>query len=144
MDLEVKTLTPLWTGGVETGRMGRIQETGIIGSLRWWYEAIVRGLGGNPYDPTSEGPNANCCPREIDGRDEFCPVCQLFGATGCLRKFRLRMGDGKALFNANTRNILIPSGRIHTGPGVRVGGWYLMSNSVMGNEIYNAPQNLDQ
>jgi len=135
MDLEVKTLTPLWTGGVETGRMNRIHETGIIGGLRWWYEAIVRGLGGNPCDPTSEGPNANRCPREIDGRDEFCPVCQLFGAMRCLRKFRLRMGDGEALFNNNTRDILIPSGRIHTRPRLRAGGWYLMSNSVMGNEI---------
>ena len=33
--LELTTLTPIWTGGVETGKMDRIHETGIIGSLRW-------------------------------------------------------------------------------------------------------------
>lgn len=45
MEIKIKTLTPIWTGGFEPGKMDRIHETGIIGSLRWWYEAIVRGLG---------------------------------------------------------------------------------------------------
>lgn len=45
MQIKIQTLTPLWTGGVD-GKMDRIHETGIIGSMRWWYEAIVRGLGG--------------------------------------------------------------------------------------------------
>ena len=45
MGIRLRTLTPLWTGGVETGKMDRIHETGIIGSLRWWYETLVRGLG---------------------------------------------------------------------------------------------------
>jgi CRISPR type III-B/RAMP module RAMP protein Cmr1 len=42
MKIRLKTLTPLWTGGVEAGKVDRVHETGIIGSLRWWYEAIVR------------------------------------------------------------------------------------------------------
>ncbi|MBK9094822.1 MAG: type III-B CRISPR module RAMP protein Cmr1 [Anaerolineae bacterium] len=44
LNITIRTLTPLWTGGVD-GAMDRIHETGILGSLRWWYEAIVRGLG---------------------------------------------------------------------------------------------------
>ncbi|MCQ3972424.1 MAG: type III-B CRISPR module RAMP protein Cmr1 [Anaerolineae bacterium] len=131
MELQLKTLTPLWTGGVETGRMDRIHETGIIGSLRWWFEAIVRGLGGDVCDPTSD----NRCPRRRNGKDEFCSICQVFGATGQRRKFRLRLGDGEALFEDNARDIPIPSGRIHTRPRPRAGGWYLMGNSVMGDEI---------
>jgi CRISPR-associated protein Cmr1 len=47
MELLLTTLTPLWSGGVAKGEMDRIHETGILGSLRWWYEAIVRGLGGD-------------------------------------------------------------------------------------------------
>ena len=47
---KLTTLTPLWTGGV-SGRCDRLHETGIIGSLRWWYEAVVRGLGGEACDP---------------------------------------------------------------------------------------------
>ncbi len=42
--VKIKTLTPIWTGGVD-GTMDRIHETGILGSLRWWYEAIVRRWG---------------------------------------------------------------------------------------------------
>gem|GEM_PF-5659327 len=30
--------------------MDRIHETGIIGSLRWWYEAVMRGLDGKVCD----------------------------------------------------------------------------------------------
>lgn len=44
-------MAPLWTGGID-GSMNHIHETGIIGSMRWWYEAIVRGLGGRAYDPS--------------------------------------------------------------------------------------------
>lgn len=131
MELEIKTLTPLWTGGVETGRMDRIHETGIIGSLRWWYEAIVRGLGSDVCDPTSDRPSDRC-PRN---GENYCQVCQLFGATGQRRKFRLRLGDGEALFGSNARDILTPSGRIHSGRRLRAGGWYLMGNSMMGDEI---------
>ncbi|MCD6141803.1 type III-B CRISPR module RAMP protein Cmr1, partial [Candidatus Bipolaricaulota bacterium] len=45
MKVKIRTLTPLWTGGAD-GKVDRVHETGILGSLRWWYEAIVRGLGG--------------------------------------------------------------------------------------------------
>ena len=51
MFIEIKTLTPIWTGGVK-GSCDILRETGIIGSMRWWYEAIVRGLGGDACDPT--------------------------------------------------------------------------------------------
>jgi CRISPR-associated protein Cmr1 len=78
----LKTLTPLWTGGVD-GTCDCLHETGLIGSLRWWYEALVRGLGGYACDPTSE----DRCP-DKDGR--HCVACELFGCTGWARKFRLR------------------------------------------------------
>ncbi len=102
MELKVKTLTPLWTGGVG-GKCDRLHETGIIGSLRWWYEAIVRGLGGYACDPTSEKKKERC---SLDYKKfqnalnsgksiqealnkQICPVCQLFGCTGWSRKFRV-------------------------------------------------------
>lgn len=50
MSIKIKTLTPIWTGGVN-GECEILHETGIIGSMRWWYEAIVRGLGGYACDP---------------------------------------------------------------------------------------------
>ena len=54
MEIKLKTLTPLWTGGVETGRVDRLHETGILGSIRWWMEALVRGMGGEACD-SSQG-----------------------------------------------------------------------------------------
>ena len=81
LEIKIKTLTPLWTGGVDT-TMDRIHGTGLLGSLRWWYEAVVRGLGGYACDPTSD----NRCP---DESGNYCDVCQVFGATGLRRAFRL-------------------------------------------------------
>jgi len=59
MEIKLRTLTPLWTGGVE-GTCDRVHETGIIGSLRWWYEAIVRGLEGFVGDSASDDMSQRC------------------------------------------------------------------------------------
>jgi len=87
MEILLKTLTPVWTGGVDQ-ICDRLHETGLIGSLRWWYEALVRGLGGYACDPTSE----ERCP---DKNGQRCVVCELFGCTGWGRKFRLQIVDGQ-------------------------------------------------
>jgi CRISPR-associated protein Cmr1 len=34
MDVQITTLTPLWTGGVD-GTTDRLHESGLLGSLRW-------------------------------------------------------------------------------------------------------------
>jgi CRISPR-associated protein Cmr1 len=102
LQLQIHTLTPLWTGGVQTGRMDRIHASGIIGSLRWWYEAIVRGLGGEVCDPTSAtchfDEKAYEKARQQGKTDAealrvagLCAVCQVFGATGWKRRFRFRL-----------------------------------------------------
>ncbi|MDN5271362.1 type III-B CRISPR module RAMP protein Cmr1 [Chloroflexus sp. MS-CIW-1] len=83
MNITLKILTPLWTGGVDQ-TCDRLHETGLIGSLRWWYEALVRGLGGYACDPTGE----DRCPDKDSNR---CVACELFGCTGWARKFRLAM-----------------------------------------------------
>lgn len=125
--------TPLWTGGVEPGRMDRIHETNIIGALRWWYEAIVRGLGGDVCNPTSDNSAERCLP---DDRG-YCDVCEIFGATGKRRTFRLRMGAGTSLFDNSLGSIPLPSGRIHEmrNNRLRAGGWYLMRESMTGEAI---------
>lgn len=105
--VKLTTLTPLWTGGV-SGQMDRVHETGIIGSMRWWYEAIIRGLGGFACDPT-----------EHNEKDEQnCQVAKYYGRNGWRRQFRLdgRSTDGCELYPGNVR---IPSGRNR--------GWFLGS-----------------
>ncbi|MGA9351875.1 MAG: type III-B CRISPR module RAMP protein Cmr1 [Anaerolineae bacterium] len=82
MEIELRTLTPLWTGGVDQ-TCDRVHETGLIGSLRWWYEAILRGFDGWACDPTEHG-----CPNKTGA---VCAACRLFGTTGRSRQFRLRV-----------------------------------------------------
>jgi CRISPR-associated protein Cmr1 len=82
ISVRLKTLTPLWTG--DTRRNSAIaQESGILGSLRFWYEGILRGAGVYACDPV-EGH----CPDRHP-----CQACLLFGSTGRARAFRLEI-DG--------------------------------------------------
>lgn len=75
--VSITTRTPLWTGGIDA-KTDRVHETGIIGSLRWWYESIIRGLGHEACDPLSK-------------KDNCCPGCHLFGSTGSKRKFSMNV-----------------------------------------------------
>lgn len=87
MMLDFQTLTPIWTGGKDTGKVDRIHETGIIGSMRWWYETLVRGMGGKVCDLGT----SKCLHHPETGKNDLCEVCQLFGTTGWKRRFRLRI-----------------------------------------------------
>lgn len=102
LEIRLGTLTPLWTGGVAAGKVDRIHETGILGSLRWWYEAIVRGLGGEACDPSTGKCRFDGEAYEKSQADDerqrlrdagLCDVCQVFGATGWRRRFRLTILD---------------------------------------------------
>lgn len=84
---ELKALTDLWTGD-RTGHPSRLITTGLLGSIRWWCEVIVRGLSGSACDPSNA--QVRCPDRE--GRR--CVVCELFGCTGWARKFRFDVLDG--------------------------------------------------
>jgi len=100
----IKPLTQIWTGDAN-GKNSSLRETGIIGSLRWWYEALIRGLGGYACDPTDESLR---CKLEHDKfnmalksgktmsealNEQICSACQLFGCTGWSRKFKLQVLD---------------------------------------------------
>lgn len=92
-DWKCTALTDIWTGDVHR-KPSRLIPSGIVGSLRWWYEVLVRGLGGKACDPTADGVR---CPdqsvNEPDKPGHHCVVCELFGCTGWARKFRLMILD---------------------------------------------------
>ncbi|PXF59068.1 MAG: type III-B CRISPR module RAMP protein Cmr1 [Candidatus Methanogaster sp.] len=113
LEISVQPLTPILTGGANR-TTDRLHETGIIGSLRWWYEAIVRGIGGSACDPTK----TKCRYDEV-----LCDVCQVFGATGWKRRFDMRIvrdETGPAWTGTDLR--IIPPGRSH--------GWFLPAGRV--------------
>jgi len=90
---QFKALTDLWTGSINlVEQKAQIKEkivsdrlitTGLLGSIRWWFEVLVRGLGGYACDPTET---------KCGGRNH-CVVCELFGCTGWARKFRFEVLD---------------------------------------------------
>ena len=76
---EFIALTDIWTGDID-GKRDRLITTGLLGSIRWWFEVVVRGLGGYACDPSAK--------RKTCQDDKHCVVCELFGCTGWTRKFR--------------------------------------------------------
>ncbi len=140
MDITIKTLTPLWTGGID-GKCDRIHETGILGSLRWWMEVLVRGLGGQVNDPTSD-KRSGLDPKKFDAKKfdaktyhrlqgeaerrqylrnaGLCDVSQIFGATGWKHRFRLTVNE------VNKENLdWQPSVGLKITPPDRTRGWFL-------------------
>ncbi|MCX8071903.1 MAG: type III-B CRISPR module RAMP protein Cmr1 [Candidatus Binatia bacterium] len=79
----LKALTDIWTG--DPNRSGdRATTTGLLGSIRWRFEVLVRGLGGKACDPTKH---------QCEGA-RHSVLCELFGCTGWARKFRFELLDG--------------------------------------------------
>lgn len=104
-EIKFKTLTPIWTGDTDR-KCTTIKDTSIIGSMRWWYEAIIRGMGGYACDPSNGGcefdtkgyektlKDGKSVEEAIEiGLKSVCPACQLFGCTGWKRRFRIEVED---------------------------------------------------
>jgi CRISPR-associated protein Cmr1 len=108
LGFRLKTLTPVWTGGVNRHER-KLHVTGIKGSIRWWYEVLIRGLGCYCCDPSVksvDNSKALKCKLDTkklqnksgDGKDrevrrQICPACYLFGCTNWSGKFIVRIVD---------------------------------------------------
>ena len=110
------TLTPIWTGNIDK-KSPILKESGLIGSLRSWYETIIRGYGGIACDPTSDDQ----CPQKIKGIERHCDVCELFGCTGWAKKIRLIVFGGREFKEGEIRIKL---------PGQKFG--WLLGSGIMG------------
>jgi len=101
--VKLNALTPIWTGDADR-KCNDLKESGIIGSLRWWYEVLLRGLGFNACDPTNESLRCKLDQKKfyeainsgksvLDALNDqnICQACQLFGCSGWARKFRLEI-----------------------------------------------------
>jgi CRISPR-associated protein Cmr1 len=80
--------TDIWTGDAD-GQPNSLKHTGLLGSIRWWFEVVVRGLGGYACDPSQ----TECQYKQNDPTKKHCVVCELFGCTGWARKFRFEVLD---------------------------------------------------
>ncbi len=87
---ELTAKTDLWTGDADR-KGGHLITTGLLGSIRWWFEVLVRALNGHACDPTRT---------QCEGRNH-CVICELFGCTGWARKFRFEVLDEKGSTQAD-------------------------------------------
>ena len=106
MEFRLKTLTPIWTGGVRKDNSA-LHLTSIRGAIRWWYEVLIRGLGYYVCDPTANGCKVNISnedKKKIEEgkisltdyiKGEICPACYFFGCTGWSGKFVIRLTKPK-------------------------------------------------
>ncbi len=127
-NIHIKIKTPIWTGNIDQ-KSELLQSTGIMGSFRWWTEAILRGIGKYVCDPTRE----EGCPKEDKNKKYYCSACLIFGATGIRRTFRVYIDGGKSTFSGSAINIK---------PSRRKRGWYLGSGIV--GEMYLEITSLDR
>ncbi len=147
MEIKLKTLTPLWTGGVDR-KVDRVHETGILGSLRWWYEVLVRGVGGHACDPSKGecGFNADEYHKSKATNERqrlrdagVCDVCQVFGATGWRRRFRLEVVDS-FLVNAQIEHTIKADRKYKEKKGNdRTPTWYFR-DPTQGTKTPNTPK----
>jgi len=86
--ITIQTLTPLWTGDVKR-KCDTLKLTGLLGSLRWWFEALVRSIGYKACDSTGEKCELKLeKPTDLqDIMQKLCPACFLFGTTGWKKRF---------------------------------------------------------
>ncbi|MHA1149188.1 MAG: type III-B CRISPR module RAMP protein Cmr1 [Promethearchaeota archaeon] len=117
MEIALKILTPIWTGDMDKTSTFII-ENGLLGSIRWWAEAINRGFDYASCDPTND--NDRCPSRE---NNKFCFSCFVFGATDRRRLFRLQVEGSDSLFQQYIPII----------PNIRNRGWYYPGSGVVGD-----------
>ena len=131
--LTIMTRTPIWTGGID-GKADRLHITGIIGSLRWWFEAMVRGVGGHVC-----GENKPCIyDPEQKPYQGLCDVCRVFGATGWARRFKLVVDNEQLEHRIPTASSPGSSGKrvfslSNDHPASRDPKWYLNGNPLSGS-----------
>ena len=88
-------VTPLWTGDAFRNSEGNSLETGVIGSLRWWTEVLVRGMGIPVQDPTTGASGQTS--------EDPTHLETIFGQTDRQRRFRLTLEGGKEFAFPTTR-----------------------------------------
>ena len=130
----IEQKTPVWTGSINDNLMVRIEETGILGSIRWLYEAVMRGFDSEVCDPASS--KCNYDEKQADktgiatdgfyddkGKISVCPACQIFGCTGWSKQFRMQCAQ-KGNFKFSK------SGYNHDNHAPRKNGYYSLCNNT--------------
>jgi len=114
IQIPIRTLTPIWTGDIDGKADNRLLVSGLMGSLRWWWEVLQRGVSAPIPD----------LPQSATQGDRASAI---FGMTGYRRRFRLILRETSELRVVPIAK-KIPS---PTGPKA----WYFKSNALAGKFV---------
>src|ERR1019366_3355717 len=86
--------TPLWTSGIKPDDDHAIwnlptRTSGLLGSMRWWLEALLRGVGARVPEPE------RALYDQEKGESSLNSASLIFGATGSRRRFRLTIAGNE-------------------------------------------------
>ena len=93
VDFHLKPLpgSGIWTGSDESTRMTALKGTSLIGSMRFWTEALLRSFGHRVCDCTAQHENFDRKDYERGQDGKVCAACHSFGCTGLARAFNLHV-----------------------------------------------------
>ena len=110
--VQIQPLTPIWTGNMNGHADRELCLSGLMGSLRWWWEILERGV-------SARIPNID----QLDQKNAD-PVSKVFGLTGQRRAFRMLIGRS-ALTPAPINKRVRPEGTQR--------GWFFPSDAQKGD-----------
>lgn len=123
LSIRYRALTPIYTGDRKI-QVDRLHETGFHGSMRWWLEALIRGVGGLALDPTEQANNFDAkqyvdqygaLTRDTFDHTDRLRACglddasQVYGATGWRRRFRLVVQNRNNFTRAGWDTVSLPN-----------------------------------
>lgn len=114
-----ENLTPFFCGDAD-GKTTHAKTTTLVGSLRWWYEALLRALNVYACDPTKQGCEGPSLSRP---HGSYCAACAVFGCTGRSKRIGVRLEKGITFAlpgKAGQRGLSIKPNKPR-----RKTGWYL-------------------
>jgi CRISPR-associated protein Cmr1 len=123
VNLEFKLLTPFWTGGPKMQMMQKIEESSMLGALRWWHHVLL-----------NDNLVCNCQVKNKGDQESICPTCRIFGTTGWSRRFNLKINGDEAVRWPRVERIIGLDNRSWFMPRERVKNTFLFSLAFNGRQ----------
>ncbi|HEK25474.1 MAG TPA: type III-B CRISPR module RAMP protein Cmr1 [Hydrogenobaculum sp.] len=101
----IKSLTPIWSGDIE-GKSERLRQTSIVGSLRYFGEAVLRGFDiyvcPIVYDAKIEDNSVKKCRyKREEHLSSICTGCYIWGTTNWQRQVRISFDNHSSISSTN-------------------------------------------
>ena len=99
----------IWTGSDDHLTMTFLKGTSLIGSMRFWTEALLRAFGNRVCDCVQKHEIFDKTDYMEGGEGKVCAACHSFGCTGLARAFTLHINtDNTKQFSCSKEKFSVP------------------------------------